>query len=475
MLVLTGFLGLALAAFPAAGFEALGLGSVSWVLGFLLTWAVFVGGIVAGVGIAYGAVEWDPDARVARLRGREVPLDTITEAWRTVSTGGAAYLIYRFVSTEGPSVRVLVAGQPMKGLDAAGLADLRRFVSELPLEVPPAAGSGASAGAAGDTVDGVALTERQRSVAVSLTEGGGRSRVSRATLLEELGTGTGTGTGAGAATAPTAMRPDGGGGTDRGGQRGEGGPREGSGRGVGFDGVGSGELAHPEGYLTAEEAVALQNAWAADDKVALGMLRDSGRLARRLRPVFLALMVLAIVAALVVLTIAVVQEQLLEDVLGSVDDELIGLLFGGGGLLALMFYLAWCASADADVRSRRRLGRSWWESKDEGERRRGLPGPLLLAWGEPARRLLSASAFVGCTLGLLVGLGSIFVFTEPDVAPVGVGVAVLAVGVALVVASALAFVRVQRAKRADAEQLILFGGWRILPPEITGGSDGGAA
>ena len=118
------------------------------------------------------------------------------------------------------------------------------------------------------------------------------------------------------------------------------------------------------------------------------------------------------------------------------------------------------------VPTRRRLGRQWFESRSEEERRRGLPELFLFAWGEPARRLLSVSAFLGCTLGLLVTLVSIFFFTEPDLAPGWVGVAVLVVGIALLTGCVLAFVRVQRGRRADAEQAILLGGWRVLPPEV---------
>lgn len=394
----------------------------SWVLAFVLVWAV-LGGLIVGIaGIAYGSVHWDPDARVARLRGRTVPLESITEAWRALSSSsqyGTAYLAYRFVSTEGASVRVLVAGRPMRGLDAEGIAALGRFVAELPLELPKPAAVDAGRNA---------LTERQKAAAVNLTDGGGRSRVARETLLEELGAAQGV------TPAPPAAPP------------------------VYPD--------DPDRFITAARADRLAREWGADDALAATLLDGLPRTARRLRRLFFWLQVALFGVAAVVLIAAVVQETI-DGPLGSVDNDVVTLFFVGGGLSGLLAHLAWCAAADVDVRARRRAAREWRAARSDDERRRGLPAPFLLAWGESGLRLLAASGFVVATLGLLVALASIFLFTMEDLSAAP-GSAVLIVGVLMIAAAVAAFVRVQRQKRRDAEELVVLGGWRLLPPEIRG-------
>ncbi|MGD8195238.1 hypothetical protein ACEXQB_012185 [Herbiconiux sp. P18] len=434
-----------LGSFAAAGFVVLGAGEWSWVAGFLITWLLLGGGIALSVHIAYGTITWHPEQRLASLRGRTVAIDTITEAWRTVSTGnGAAYVIYRFVSTDGPSVRVLVAGRPMKGLDTAGLENLARFVRELPLVVPDAAADPIGDPTAGrGGADTPALTDRQRAAAVSLTTGGGKSRVGRETLLTELG----------AAVDPTA----------------EGSPDPAA---PGYQSATHSNAGRAS--ISAGEADRLAARWDADDDHAARMLLAEPRPARTVRRVFFWVLVAVIAAAVLVLILAIVQEEVGGDLLGSGDDELIGLLIVGGMLGAVVAYLAWCAAADADVRQRRRLGERWLEERaaDRGDsaaagpgsvRERGLAFPLLAAWGEPSRRLFTAGAFAVCLIGLFMAIGSVFFFT--DDAPVA-GVAVLVAGVGLVVVSVLMFLRVQRRRRADAEQLVVLGGWRLLPPEV---------
>ncbi|MDO9399040.1 MAG: hypothetical protein Q7T71_21035 [Herbiconiux sp.] len=83
------------------------------------------------------------------------------------------------------------------------------------------------------------------------------------------------------------------------------------------------------------------------------------------------------------------------------------------------------------MRDRRRLGLRWLQSPevDHDERRRGLALPLLTAWSQPVRRLFTAGAFPTMLAGLSTVIGS-------------------------------------GRRRADARQLVLLGGWRLLPPEI---------
>ena len=144
-----------------------------YALGFLIILVGLSGLIVGIVGMMYRRLAWDPARRLARFGRRTVPLDSITVAWRqpSVGIGKVAYLSYRFVSSDGRSVRVLVTGTPMKGLDRSGMAELARFVSALPNITT-------------GTVNG--LTEEQNAIADSITPASGKSRVGTRLLLAEL-------------------------------------------------------------------------------------------------------------------------------------------------------------------------------------------------------------------------------------------------------------------------------------------------
>ncbi|NQX33273.1 hypothetical protein [Herbiconiux sp. VKM Ac-2851] len=459
ILVVTGVGSAVLASFPAAAYVALGVGEWSWLLGLLTAWALLGGGLLIGLHVAYGGIVWYPGERAAELRGRRVPIDTITEAWRSLSSSGtAAYVVYRFVSTEGPSVRLLVAGRPMKGLDAAGVKDLARFVRELPLVVPDAQTS-----PLGDE-GGPRLSDRQRAAAVSLTSGGGKSRVGRETLLAELGADADTDANA-AADADADLdeaRTD--------------------------DRVGNPDPATPErepatylppasdrrrpnrtgdhAVISQREADRLVSEWAADDQHAERMLAAEPGRARPVRRLFFWLMILALGVAALTLVFAVVREESGGGPLGSMDDDLMAALIVGPGVLGLLFYIGWCAASDAQQRHLRRLGARWLEERareDPEVRRRGLAAEMLAAWVVSVQRLRTVLAFLLSLLGFFVILGGIFFFSEDSVSG---GVISLAVGIVMVVISVLLFLRVQRRKKADAEQLVHLGGWRLLPPEI---------
>jgi hypothetical protein len=439
VLVVTAVGGGVLSAFPGAAYVALGLGEWSWVLGFLTAWAIIAGALLLGLHLAYGGLVWYPSERAVELRGRRVPVDTITEAWRSLSsTGTATYVVYRFVSTEGPSVRLLVAGRPMKGLDATGVKALARFVRELPLVVPDA-----QASPLGDD-DAPRLTDRQRAAAVSLTTGGGKSRVGRETLLTELGAEPTKSDEAESATpasdAPAYLPP------------------AFARRRPGATG--------DRVVISPREAARLEREWEADDQHADRMLAAEPSRAQPLRRLFFWLMFASLGLSVGAIILAIVQEEFGGSLLDSGDDDLIVALIVGPGLLGLLFYLGWCAAADAQQREVRRLGARWLEerSRDDPEvRERGLAAAMLVAWVAPVQRLRTVLAFLLCLLGFFVMLGSVFFFTDQTVLG---GVVSLVVGLACEVVAVLLFLRVQRRKRADAEQLVLLGGWRVVPPDI---------
>jgi hypothetical protein len=406
------------------------LGGAEWFVGFLLAGIVFAGIILLCLSLAYGTVHWDPQKGTVRLGRREVPVSSITVAWRTVSSSGlngSAYLVYRFVSTEGASVRVLVAGRPVRGLDAEGLSALMRFVGELPLEAP-----------AGAAVDAAGLTDQQRAAAVALTTGGGKSRVGRDTLLAELAVLTGAAAGAEAGAGPATSDPI----TP---------PQPAPG--------------NPAGTISSARAAELEREWQTDDGSAAALLLAEPAPARIVRRVFFWLIAAALAVAALAIVAAVIGETVGGGLLPSDTNEIVGLLVLGAGGVALLFYLVWCAAADTDLRNRRRLAHRWLENADPDARTRGIPLLLLAAWGEHPRRLFTALSFLSLLFGLLAALAAIVLFTD-DEFPVLVPTLALLGGVALLVLGILGFVRVQRGRRTDAEELVLLGGWRVVPPEV---------
>ncbi|WP_368496891.1 hypothetical protein [Herbiconiux sp. A18JL235] len=428
------FAGFALAV-PLSGlYSWLGAGAWSYALAFITLLILFGGGISLGLGLAYGTVAWDAQRRVARLRGREVPLDSITELWRSMSDSGTAtYLSYRFVSEEGPSARVLVAGRPMRGLSAEGLKALSEFVAALP--------AGAEANRidadAARAVDETGLTERQRAAAVTIIGVGGKSRVSPATLLAELAPFIEPRDGKSASGSPSAV---------------------GSAR--------STSHSEPAGSISSDEAARIQAEWAEADAAAAAQLTAEVSTLQRLRRTAFWVTVLPIVVAAGAIVIAVIAETAGG---GSIESDLndsIGISVLGGMVFGVLFYLAWCAIADADIRRRRRLADAAWNSLPASDRHLGIAMPLLAAFSQPALRLRRGLAFGASVVGLIVALVGIIMVIEPDDVPLIGAIGAIVVGGGMIVWSVFAFIAVQRAKRRDAERLVLLAGWRLLPPLV---------
>lgn len=446
-------LGAALGAPASIPFAALGAGDWSWPLGVLAVWVVFGGGIALGVALAYDVIEFDPRERTATMRRRTlsfrrrtVPLDTITEAWRSLSSApnGAGYLIYRFVSSDGATSRVLVQGRPMTSLDAQGLRSLAAFIGELTLEVPDAAARPARIGDRHDAAGSPALTERQRAAAVSLTTGGGKSRVGRDTLLEELGS---------LIDASERFGPS------------DGAPDT-------TDQVGVAQPATPatrrprggiRGLIAVIKAERLERAWEEDDAEALELLASHVSPAARRRSLFLRLLVGCIGAGLAIVAVAAILDAIDTTIIRADGEDLVFLLVVSAIVLALGFYLAWCAAADAEVRGRRDLARRWMAQRDDHERERGMATPLLLAWGEQSWRLRIALAFIVCLVGSTAIIAAFFVFSETGL-PLLTSIGVLVSGLALEVVGVATFISVTRRRRAEAEEMVYLGGRRLLPP-----------
>ena len=460
-----GTIGALLGSVASIPFDALGAGELSWPLGVLSVWLLFTTGLLLGVTLAYDVVEWSPSAHTVSLRRhalslrrRTVPINTITEARRSLSSAsnGADYVVYRFTSTLGATSRVLVKGTPMKGLDAPDLRRLAAFVSELQLEVPDAAAPAARAGsrdARGHVGDGIPpLTDRQLAAAVSRTTGGGSSRVGRDTLLEELDT---------LIRAAELRDP-----------QGDVSPNDPT-ASTAHGKAGRAELParakdrRPFGGIRSLIAMIRSERFDRecldDDAEALEVLAANPSPTARLRGVLMRALVGCIAAGLLVIAVAVVLEVVGARLLGSEANDVVALLVLCAMLLSFVLYLGWCAAADADVRHRRKLARSWMARRDDGERERGLAEPFVAAWEAQELRLRVAGAAIVIMIGSTAIVAAVIVFVTTTL-PLLTSVGIFVSGAALTGAGIALFVGITRRRRADAEELVYLGGLRLLPP-----------
>lgn len=419
-----------------------------YAFGYLVSLVAMLGLIFGIVGILYRPFEWDPAQRLARFGRRTVPLDSITEAWRHDSTGRgpAGYLTYRFVSSDGPSVRVLVAGTPIKGLDQPGMAELVRFISALP-NVATGSGNG--------------LTEDQNAIVNSMNPDGSKSRVGRRMLIAELETVL-----APVGTLPVGTLPDG---TV---------PDLIAPNSAASNQI---EYAVPETStarlgpaeqsdrptITLTEAAALERAWQADDEDAARFLAEHRRVASVARRVLFWLIVVAGLIGTTALVLAVVRELAKGSFLDSDTNDFVAGVIGPAILGGVLLYIGWCVAADADVRNLRRTATAWLENRDAGARIRGLPIPLHAGWQQPApgTRLRNTLGFLGGIISLIAVVAGPLMLTEKDIAP-AISLTVLVLGLLVLTLSVLAFVRSFRQRRDSSRQFVILGGWRLVPPDV---------
>lgn len=353
---------------------------------------VALGGLIGGIHLAYRPFSLDPETRTVRIGGRTVPLDTMREATRSFSgaSNGAAYLVYRFRSTDGPVVRVLVGGRPLPGLDLAGREALARF-----LELAPIAGPATDGDMARDALTSDILAD------------GKKVPASAAALLGEVRAALpGAATAADLSSAPAAS-PD---------------------------------AATPP--VTDDDTQA-------DDLAALELLTRTGsgmRIARRVTGLLFGLSIVGVIVLIVVALIA--------GATGTDIDRLpqTGVIaMSALGIVAILG-LAWSIFGDLDARNVRAAGVQWLETAEPAARERGLPAPFHGAWLQfaPGHRILTVAAFAAGVAGLLLTLGGPIAMTmgEPAVGLIAVpGLALLAFAVWFWIAH-------RRRRRADVAWVI---------------------
>lgn len=384
--------------------------------------------------LPYRQLSWDERAGTATFGRRTVPLSSVTRAVRSVSqSSGSISIVYRFFSTEGPSVRVLVAGRPMTGIDQDALAELRRFIEAVPIADPP-------------QKDG--LTDEQSTVADAISDLEGSSDVGKRLLLEELDGALGPEEQPdGGATAPGTRTP--------------------------LDPLAPPPPARESDVptrpsLSSEEAAALAEQWERDDRDAAACIAENRVSAATVRRVFFWATVLAAIAAAAGIAFGVVLETI-DGWIDSDTNDVISLTVAGSAVVGVLSYFGWCAAADAHVRRRQALARLWLESRGPEQRTRGLAPQLLEPWAEPApgTRLIRALAYVGSTLGglgLLVPL-AVVLADDDDLTPIAILVTAL-IGAVMMGLSIVGFVRTARARRESRRQFVLLAGWRLFPPDV---------
>lgn len=345
-------------------------------------------GLDLGVGALYRPFAYDPATGTARIGRRTVPIASIREAWRTVSAGGngAAYLVYRFRSTEGPTVRVLVAGRPLPGLDHAGRAALAGF-----LELAPIAGSDE-------------LGPEQ--LASNVVADGKKVSASAAALRAELGEVViGGAASVAPATAPAAAVPP--------------------------------VAAEP----VDDELLA---AMLADEESAVAALRPLAGLLRARQIAWVAFVVaflgMAVGAVGVIIASAVGVDV---DVPGTGIG--VAIVLGAVAVTGL----AWSILADMAVRGVRAAGMRWFDAADRDTRGRGLPATFASAWllFAPGHRVLTIAAFTAGVIGLGAMIGGPVAMTMDEV---GIGLVVLLVGLVFGALAIWFWVRHRRRRREDA-------------------------
>jgi len=103
---------------------------------------IFAFALVA-VPFVYPTFAVDFASRTVRMRFRDVPISSLTQAWRRVADtrAGGVLLFYRLRSTAGPRIRLIVAGRGFPVLDTPARQALLDLLAEAPIEQPPARAS----------------------------------------------------------------------------------------------------------------------------------------------------------------------------------------------------------------------------------------------------------------------------------------------------------------------------------------------
>lgn|GEM_PF-2111132 len=350
--------------------------------------------LAVGLGIAYPRIEVEADGAL-RVRGARIEPQQIVSVRRSLSAeASAAYLVYLLRTESGRRLRVLVAGTPIRGLGSAELAVLREVIE-------------ASAIPAADDAQQV-----RTFVSENVLASGRRAEMNRGLVLHELGQLAGRHASA-QSSSPTELVPP--------------------------------AKVTPQDDLAPEFRA---DDWAAEDAL---VSATAGR--RRFRKIAFGGFVLACVATSVLLVIMVIREATGVDFgAANEDPEVFAMLIMM--LVALGAGILWAIAADIDDAGCRRVSREWLATSPAERVERGLPTPFHTAWlQQPGGRMTSFALLVIGVVALFVLIAGPMLLVSSD-APISVGIAVTAVGVALSVGGIWGWVARRRARAHRVEWLV---------------------
>lgn len=363
-----------------------------------------IAALALGLGAAYPKVVVTSDGAL-RVRGRLIRPSEIVRVRRAVSSGGgAAYLVLTLGTASGRGVRVLVAGTPIRGLDAEQLRMLREVV--VASAIPAARDS-----------------EHERAfLSESVLASGRRVEADRGLVLRELDELRGA-----------AFRPE---------------P----------------EGPHPAANDDMPDAVEARTV-VADDRAAAERLAESTGPSRLARRIGLWVFVLICAATAVLLVVLVVMEATGTD-FGAADEDPLTAAMSIAMLLALLAGIGWAVAADVDDARIRAVSQGWLAEASDSQRARGLPAPFHAAWlRAPGGRMAGFGLLVLAVVALFALIGGPVALAQ-GFGPPAVGIVVAIVGVALGVLAWWLWSARRRAHARRVEWLIGAAGERATGPDL---------
>ncbi|MGK9147761.1 hypothetical protein KXS11_09070 [Plantibacter flavus] len=209
---------------------------------------------------------------------------------------------------------------------------------------------------------------------------------------------------------------------------------------------------------------ARMRAWLADDELVVHMqpiAETTG--ARTLRRVCDWILIGLVGVGFLAIIVAAVAERVIDSLLPSDANGLVGAAVIGAALLAFVTWILGGIARSSEIRTAQRVSLDWLDERGSEQRRRGLPPVLLQHFlgPIPGARLLAAGAYGLSVLGGIGIIAGALLTVDPEDLGAATGPIMLGVSIALAAAgTALFLLRWHRVKRQRAFAIEL-GGERL--------------